>query len=778
MENFIYRKRIGIWMVCLCLVIGCMIGRTDDTYAKEDTERSQTEIKLDVEIGYDGNQVRYCRYNRVIATVNNTSLEPIDGVMKLYLPSGTEDGVTVIEREVHAEAKEKVEVDLSFRSSDIFRHVTVALEDKNGKTITQKETLVKKISSNILVYGILGKDSDTLTYFSKENYEQHVMFEEKDFPDRKEWLEIVDILVIGDCKLWNLSKEQQTALTDWVKEGGTVVIGNNGKQSIRNLNVLGIKAEESKKELMVTGASGTYYKNADMTMYPVEDGRGAYVVCSKSLEYSNTDLVKKNACVAAAKKYYGETAERFLYPDYSDEGYWGNSSDPVEKDRFPLIWRVVILLVIYVLLITIVLHMVLKRKDRLEYMWGIIPLVSFAFMGIVYIIGIHSRVTDVQMSYHTVVEYEEDSDVGKATSCVTIVNPSNHTYEVNIPDGMEVWNADAYQEMYDSMGKDIRKEVKIGKEKVVFEGDASFKRNGLNGKYEVEKTGDYDSSITCENYEYKGTFTNHMGITMKNACFVAGKRVYQVGDIKDGETVKIGEDTKNAMLYTAQDLYENIQSRKWLSFGQKGRKYGPNYGYMSALCNYLNTYSCAQRIMEPKMVYVTEEESDVKRQWGVKDIVGYTVNVLKVDVDYTQGEDTFVCDLLFSKYAEELHSYVDNDRSSDTSITCQFLENEQLTSLKYLEKPNDFGKDKTVLKKGMHYCQFDGTIELYNYRTAVFETVFVQPGQELTKKELEPYIGEDNQIKIRMVIDSENAAEEEYIWEYAPILSATVKEAK
>ena len=67
---------------------------------------------------------------------------------------------------------------------------------------------------------------------------------------------------------------------------------------------------------------------------------------------------------------------------------------------------------------------------------------------------------------------------------------------------------------------------------------------------------------------------------------------------------------------------------------------------------------------------------------------------------------------------------------------------------------------------------------MYNYRTAVFETVFVQPGQELTKKELEPYIGEDNQIKIRMVIDSENAAEEEYIWEYAPILSATVKEAK
>ena len=82
MENFIYRKRIGIWMVCLCLVIGCMIGRTDDTYAKEDTERSQTEIKLDVEIGYDGNQVRYCRYNRVIATVNNTSLEPIDGDRK------------------------------------------------------------------------------------------------------------------------------------------------------------------------------------------------------------------------------------------------------------------------------------------------------------------------------------------------------------------------------------------------------------------------------------------------------------------------------------------------------------------------------------------------------------------------------------------------------------------------------------------------------------------------------------------------------------------------
>ena len=775
MENFI--KRTGIWMVCLCLIIGC-IWKTEYAYAKEDTERAQTEVTLEIVIGYDGNQVRYCRENRAIVTVNNTSLEPIDGVLKLYLPAGTEDCVTVIEREVYVEAKEKAEVDLSFRSSDIFHNVTVSLEDRKGKNIARKETVVNKVSSRTLVYGILGKDSDSLTYFSKENYGRDIVFEEKEFPDRKEWLEIVDVLVIGDCELWKLSKEQQVALTDWVKDGGTVVIGNNGKQSIRNLDIFGIKAKESKDELMVTRVSGTYYKRADVTMYPVVEGRGAYVVCSKSLKFSNTDLVKKNACVAASKKYYGETAERFLYSDYSDEGYCGNSSSPVEKKRFPLIWRIVVLLVVYVLLITVVLRLILKRKDRLEYMWGIIPVAAFAFMGIVYIIGIRSRVTDVQMSYHTVVEYEKNGDVGKATSCISIVNPSNQTYEVNIPDGMSVWNADAYEEMFTFMGKDIRKEVKISKEKVIFEGNASFERNNLNGKYEVEKTGDYDSSITCKNYEYKGTFTNHMGVTMKNACFVAGKRVYQVGDIKDGETVKISEDKKNAMLYNAQDLYERIQSRKWLSFGKNERKYDTDYGYLAAIYNYLNSYSCAQRIMEPKMIYVTEEDSNIKSQWGVEDIVGYTVNVLNVDVDYTQGEDTFVCDLLCSKYADQLCSYVDNDRSSDAIVTCQLGENEQLTSLKYLEKPNDLGKDKTVLKKEMHYSQFDGTIELYNYRTAVFETVLVQPGQELTEKELVPYIGEDNQIKIRLEINSENSSEEEYILEYAPVLSATVKEAK
>lgn len=778
MNNFICKSRIGIWMFCLCLVIGC-IWKTDDTYAKEDTENLEAEVKLEVAIGYDGNQVRYARKNRAIATISNVSSETIDGVVTLSLPAGSEEGVTLVRQQVHVEPKEEVEADLSFVSSDIFHTVTVCLEDMDGKTITQKVTVVKKLHSSELVYGILNKSPDSLSYFSKEDYGKDVVFGEKDFPNRKDWLDILDVLLVGDFSLQTLNQEQQVALRDWVKDGGTVVIGNTGKQSLQNLEILGIKAEERKKELFVTGVTGAYYKNADLTIYPVEDGRGSYVVCSKSLEFSNTELEKKSACVAAAKKYYGETAELCLYVDYADEGCYGVSSVVVDKNRFPLIRVVAILLMVYVLLITVVLRLVLKRKDKMEYMWGIIPLFALVFTGIVYIIGTHSRVSSVQMSYHTVVEYEEDSDTGKAMTCVSLVNPSNQTYEVNIPDGMEVWNADVYEGTSEFLAKDIRKEMEIdkGNRTVTFRGNTSFEKNNLYGTYEVEKTGHYDSSITCKNYEYKGSFTNHMGITMKNACFLAGKRVYYVGNIEDGETVKISEKNKNALLYSVSDLCESIQARKWLSFGQKQGKYGLDYGYLAAIYNYLSSYSYIQRMMEPKMIYVTEKESDINGQWGVGDMVGYTVNVLNIDVDYTQGEDTFLCDLLSSKYVDEIYNYVDNDTSIDTIITCQLGENETFSSLKYLESPNDFGKDKQILVKKAECYPFDGKIELYNYDTAVFEMVFVQPGQELSRKELASYIGDDNQIKIRLVVDDENP-EDKYICEYVPVISATIKEAK
>lgn len=778
MNSFICKNKIGICMVCLCLVIGC-IWKTDDTYAKEDTGSSGTEVKLEVAIGYDGNQVRYARKNRAIATISNISSKPIDGVVTLSLPGGSDESVTLVKQQIHVEPKEEVEADLSFVSSDIFHTVTVCLEDMDGKTITQKVTVVKKLDSSELVYGILSKNPDSLSYFSKENYGKDVVLGEKDFPNRKDWLDILDVLLLGDCNLQALSQEQQIALTDWVKDGGTVVIGNSGKESVKNLEILGLKAEERKKELLVTGVTGTYYKNADLTIYPVEDGRGSYVVCSKSLEFANTELEKKSACVTAAKKYYGKTAELCLYLDYADEGCYGEGSVVVDKSRFPLIQVVAILLVVYVLLITVVLRLVLKRKDKMEYMWGIIPLFALIFMGIVYVIGTHSRVSSVQMSYHTVVEYEEDSDTGKAKTCVSLVNPSNQTYEVNIPDGMEVCNADAYEQNWDFLEKDIRKEMEIdkGNGTITFRGNTSFEKSNLYGTYEVEKKGDYDSSITCNNYEYKGSFTNHMGITMKDVCFLAGKRVYYVGDIKDGETVEIGEGQKNALLYSVSDLCEPIQARKWLSFGQKQGKYGLDYGYLAAVDNYLSSYSYTQRVMEPKMIYVTEKESDINRQWGVEDMVGYTVNVLNIDVDYTQGDDTFVCDLLSSKYVDQIYNYVDNDTSIDTIITCQLGENETLSSLKYLEAPNDFGKDRQILVKEIECYPFDGKIELYNYDKAVFETVFVQTGQELARKELASYIGEDNKIKIRLVVDAENP-EDKYICEYVPVISATVKEAK
>ena len=53
----------------------------------------------------------------------------------------------------------------------------------------------------------------------------------------------------------------------------------------------------------------------------------------------------------------------------------------------------------------------------------------------------------------------------------------------------------------------------------------------------------------------------------------------------------------------------------------------------------------------------------------------------------------------------------------------------------------------------------------------------------MEEKKLAPYIGDENKIKIRLVVDTENAQDkyglkDEYICEYRPIISATVKEGK
>lgn len=784
MNNFICKKKIGIFMFCLCLVIGC-IGKADYTYAKEASKETETEVKMEVVIGYDGNQVRYARKNRAVVTVTNTSSKPIDGIVKLYLPDGSENGATVVEEAVCVEAKEKVEVDLSFQSGDIFHIVTICFENSDGKKIAQKETVVKKMRSSGLVYGILSENPDSLVYFSKETDGREVVFDKADFPDREDWLDIVDVLLVGDSNLSELNKKQKAALNDWVEDGGTIVIGNNGIDSVKNLEILGMQAQKKNKELVVAGVSGIYFKNADMTIYPVEYGRGSYVVCSKSIEFANIELVKKSACVAAVQKYYGETAELCSYLDYSDYGVYGDSVSVVDENQTPFIWYVVVVLIVYVVLITIVFRIVLKKKDKLEYMWGLIPLCSIVFMGIVYMIGNHSRISQVHMSYHTVVEYDKKNDTGKALTAVSFVNPSNDDYKVAIPSEMEVWNADSYEDTVEYLELEkMQRETKIDKKNgmVTFEGNTSFKKNNLYGVYEVEKTGDYDTHITCNDYEYRGTVTNRMGTTMKGACFIAGKRIYYIGNIEDGETIKITKHTKNAMLYNVSDLYENIQAKKWLSFGEKTKKYNLGAEYLLDVYNYFSSYSCMERLSEPKIIYIADNEPDTNRQWGVEDMVGYTIHVLDVDVDYTQGEDTFVCDVFSSKYAEETYTYVDNDTSMDYVVTCQFGENETLTSLKYLKAPNDFGKDKKVLEEEVACYPFGGKIELYNYGTAAYEAVLVKQGEILTEKKLAPYIDDENKIKIRLVVDDENMqdkkdiTEDEYICEYMPILSATVKE--
>lgn len=797
------RRRSGrMWIVMSLILLMIGMAGTSTLYAKDNeitVEKTECEgeasITLSVLVGYDGNQIRLGRMNRVLATVTNNGEEDFGGTVCLYLPADEEDGsiARVQQKTVALEPKESAEVDLSFVTTGMYKKCCVMVKDSKGAKVAEQNTQVKNRGENThFTVGALDEKDLELSYIMEELEASQVNFSVKDFPTKEKWLEIVDILVIGDVQLEQLSKQQMEAIVTWVQDGGTVVLGYDGsfEQCRKNLSLLGLKGIEKEQELFLEQGEDAYYPKADVTVSSVSDQKGCYEVFSKTLSLKKAARNRKSAYVAAMKEHLGANATSMLYADYTQlEGYdsFINTDGGLALPDFQ---RIVIVLAVYIFLCTIVLRILLKRKDKLEYSWIAIPGCAIVFIFIFYVWGMDSRITDLWMSYGTVVEYEDGATTGEASTNLLVNNASNDSYTIQIPNGVTVCNNTNFYEgatYWPEEEKDMSEKVVMDQSNstITFYANAVFDQNNVYGTYRLTREGVCKTNISYKDKHYEGFIENQTGAGMKSVCFVADRVVYYLGDIAHGETVRLDESTPHDIIMDASDIFENPTLGKWLSFGKDSETYGwLNIGNRTVR-NYLCMDSMQEKLTEPKLLYTTDQPDPVSEEWNVERKNGLVMSCQKVTVKQPELEKSCerIGDLLSSVYSEDGYAFLDIEYGeaapgSDYTAICSFGELDQLEELQYEDMDQMMQGD--LYLNGDSYGLFDGDIQMYNFDTGAYETVLKKPGDRIAGEELKPYINKENAIKFNFVFTDTSEKlddEEQYdIWsECMPTISAKIR---
>lgn len=242
-------------------------------------------------------------------------------------------------------------------------------------------------------------------------------------------------------------------------------------------------------------------------------------------------------------------------------------------DRPPDVYRYLAALALYMLVIGPVLYHILKRRDRLEWLWAAVPVLSLAASIVIYSMGIGQRMTAVSGEVFSTVLMGEEGSVEH--SLLKVVNPGkNKTMFSLSPDYKAVYFV-PYQG-YSSLGsyhiadvsyaepadEDLPALMKAnyllaltgseGRQDVLLGRNRIFSEYGVVLDRQLQDTGVLRTDLSCWKGMLYGTVENLTDCDLEDAFILRGPLYYPIGSVKAGEKINL-DGISSFPVYQLQD---------------------------------------------------------------------------------------------------------------------------------------------------------------------------------------------------------------------------------
>lgn len=415
----------------------------------------------------------------------------------------------------------------------------------------------------------------------------------------------------------------------------------------------------------------------------------------------------------------------------------------------------------YICLVGPVLFWVLKRVDKKSWYFRIVPVLSFAFLLIIYLMGKETRIEKPYMDYIEVLEYGKENTLHQ-NLYFSITGNTNRDVNVSLSDSYNVKelalntpyiydfstlrNLDTTS--YNSMISYNKENTSISLSGLPAFSSVSFQL-ALNSHGKNEMSTD----LINVGEGLSGKIKNNFPYTIKNAILMSQGYLVSLGDIGPSMEVEL-KDKYSILICSRDDIYQVDMIKNLMGLNSDSED--DEHNRLAGILEYFMDQNLSNLQDENFIVGIKDDSLVGEMPDSIADSVQedflhaydvYGTEVVKIPVEVNNEKDGEVFISSIDKYLEPNDSYYDKyfqSRYMDTqevTLKFQFPSDEKITRFTYLKKYN--GESLSD-----YLNRFEGTISFLNVQTGNYDRVFAR-GENEDIFSTEKYLTDKNELTIK-----------------------------
>ncbi len=420
-------------------------------------------------------------------------------------------------------------------------------------------------------------------------------------PDRSAGLRSLDTLILNNIDTSSLSPKQISALIDWVRQGGRLVIsgGVDAFQITSGLpdELLPIKITDINEVQGLDSLAA--FANAAAIRVPgpfvmasgdetqgqtLAEQNGLPLVQEIALGDGFITFVALDLSVSPFDAWTGTTAfwetiitpgaayPNWMPPDMSlkqlSAGPMSNALSTLPSLDLPSARNVALLLGIYIMVIGPVNYWVLRWRKKLHWAWVSIPLITVIFTGLSFGIAYARRGTDIIVNKIAIIQ-GQDGDSAQVSSYIGLFSPANQSYEIEVSGENLLSPVSGYYDPWSGGGTGSGNLTFVQSNPSLVRGLTvnQWSMQSFMTETKMEDIGELIADLYLQDGYLTGTITNETGYPLQDITVILRPNYARLGDLAAGDSVevKLELDSLQNMMYGPSISWQIYEDQTRLS---------------------------------------------------------------------------------------------------------------------------------------------------------------------------------------------------------------------
>lgn len=708
--------------------------------------------------------------------IKNSLKEEVKGELKILVPNDKENDSYSMNFLIGAEETKKLFIPVN--NGGVGKKVKVKVIS-DGKTLVEKEIAMSlnQIDFDTAFFGALTDDMKSLEYFNNlvvEGNEEMPSIRGRVASISNELLlsnyknlQMLNFIILNNFDSSKLTKEALDNLNLWINNGGVLLIGggdatlNKMDKSFLNVSYTNQKDKwiafkedgVTLKTGILTGDIGsiTLGDSNNIVATTQKRGNGSIIITSFDLGSKNFyEFAEVNNLLSSIMKE--DIIRKFGSYDYMSSYPYAleNSLSNVPVDGEMPISKIVIILVTFILLVSFISYFILKKINKRELIWMIIPVLSVIFTLIVYKVGDATSLSDKILNSVNIINVDKEGN-GKIDSYIAIGNKYNSPLYIEEPKGTRIeYMVNDQMRMMGFMPTNPSDKIALD---TIYEGNKTFYNFNDVAALELKKfkilgqekkVNKVSSTLNYLDNGLNGKINNPYNTDVKKMIVVFGNNVWDIGTLKAGEGYTFNNELPKSIggiRGYQQSIFEDY-------YTQQGSNKN-NEEFKEKYKNIMRDLTLLEFVGNSKgsgayIVAITDETMEYGLNFEKEDISKFsnTCYISEIEIGLKDSEGNTVYPLGY--ISPNIESRQDRF-SVDTSRNVAWGDGEAIISY---QLPDKFVPSLIKLKalpgenldKEGNVIEFKGSIQLFNNKTGKFEDIAYSNSTGIELTDLKNYL--------------------------------------